>query len=43
MDNSIKKKVDFYCAYQERCRMEVIQKLNKLKVYGDSIEEYIAH
>ena len=23
--------------------MEVIQKLNKLKVYGDSIEEYIAH
>ena len=23
--------------------MEVIQKLNKLKVYGDSTEEYIAH
>ena len=43
MDNSIKKKVEFYCAYQERCRMEVIQKLKKLKIYGDSIEEYIAH
>ena len=23
--------------------MEVIQKLKKLKIYGDSIEEYIAH
>jgi len=43
MDNSIKKKVEFYCAYQERCRMEVSQKLKKLKIYGDSIEEYIAH
>ena len=43
MDNSIKKKVEFYCAYQERCRMEIIQKLKKLKIYGDSIEEYIAH
>ncbi len=43
MDKSIKKKVEFYCAYQERCRMEVIQKLKKLKIYGDSIEEYIAH
>ena len=43
MDNSIKKKVEFYCAYQERCRMEVIQKLKKLKIYGDSIEEYITH
>ena len=43
MDKSIKKKVEFYCAYQERCRMEVIQKLKKLKIYGDSIEEYITH
>ena len=43
MDNSIKKKVEFYCAYQERCRMEIIQKLKKLKIYGDSIEEYIVH
>ena len=43
MDNSIKKKVEFYCAYQERCRMEVSQKLKKLKIYGDSIEEYIVH
>ena len=43
MDNFIKKRVEFYCAYQERCRVEVIQKLKKLKIYGDSIEEYIAH
>jgi len=43
MDNSIKKKIEFYCAYQERCQMDVTQKLNKLGILGDDTEEYISH
>lgn len=43
MDNSIKKKIEFYCAYQERCKMEIAQKLNKLGILGDDTEEYISH
>ena len=41
MDNSIKKKIEFYCAYQERCKMEVAQKLRKLGIFGDELEKYI--
>ncbi len=43
MDNSIKKKIEFYCAYQERCKMEIAQKLIKLGILGDDTEEYISH
>tara|TARA_B100001250_G_scaffold120783_1_gene102515 strand:- start:1024 stop:1476 length:453 start_codon:yes stop_codon:yes gene_type:complete len=43
MDSSIKKKIEFYCAYQERCKMEVIQKLKKLGILGDDSEGYISH
>ncbi len=43
MDNSVKKKIEFYCAYQERCKMEVTQKLKKLGVFGDDLDDYIHH
>tara|TARA_B100001179_G_C18576802_1_gene397956 strand:+ start:429 stop:881 length:453 start_codon:yes stop_codon:yes gene_type:complete len=43
MNNSIRKKIEFYCAYQERCHMEVNKKLNKLGVYGDEIDKYLCH
>ena len=43
MDNSVKKKIEFYCVYQERCKMEVTQKLKKLGVFGDDLDDYIHH
>lgn len=43
MDSSIKKKIEFYCAYQERCKIEVIQKLKKLGILGDDSKGYISH
>ena len=43
MNNSIRKKIEYYCAYQERCHTEVNKKLNKLGVYGDEIDKYLCH
>ena len=43
MESSVKKKIEFYCAYQERCHYEVSNKLNKLGVFGDQVDEYICH
>ena len=43
MESSIKKKMEFYCAYQERCHSDVINKLNKLGVFGDEEDEYICY
>ena len=43
MDSSIKKKIEFYCAYQERCQMDVTQKLKKLEIFGDEIDQYVSH
>ena len=43
MKSSIKKKIEFYCAYQERCHYEVSNKLNKLGVFGDEVDEYICY
>ena len=43
MDNSIKKKIEFYCAYQERCQMDVTQKLKKLEIFGDDKDQYLSH
>ena len=35
-------KMKKFCAYQERCHAEVRNKLLKLKIYGDDLEEIIA-
>ena len=43
MESSIKKKIEFYCAYQERCHYDVCNKLNKLGVFGDEVDEYICY
>jgi regulatory protein len=36
------KKLQNFCAYQERCQTEVRTKLIELGIYGDSLEEIIA-
>ena len=36
------KKLQRYCAYQERCHQEVRQKLLDLGIYGDDLEDIIA-
>tara|TARA_B100001057_G_scaffold416709_1_gene434903 strand:- start:5752 stop:6201 length:450 start_codon:yes stop_codon:yes gene_type:complete len=43
MESSIKKKIEHFCAYQERCHLDVSNKLKKLGVYGDEIDEYICY
>ena len=43
MKTSIKKKIEFYCAYQERCKMEVTQKLKELGILGGDLDKYIYH
>lgn len=44
--NSIKEaiqKIEHYCAYQERCHEEVIQKLGSMKLDSVSIDEVMVH
>jgi len=36
------KKLQRYCAYQERCHQEVRNKLLDLRIYGDDLEEIIS-
>ena len=43
MESSVKKKIEHYCAYQERCHLEVTNKLNKLGVFGDDLDEYVCY
>tara|TARA_B100000989_G_scaffold200807_1_gene151848 strand:- start:179 stop:628 length:450 start_codon:yes stop_codon:yes gene_type:complete len=43
MESAIKKKIEYYCAYQERCHADVLKKLNKLGIYGEDIDKYICH
>ena len=38
-----KKKLEHYCAYQERCHDEVIQKLRSLALDSNEIDEVIVH
>jgi regulatory protein len=39
----IQKKLEHYCAYQERCHQEVIQKLKNLGAYGTLMDTVIAN
>lgn len=43
MESSVKKKIEYFCAYQERCHLEVSKKLNKLGVFSDDADEYICY
>ncbi|MDG1338277.1 MAG: RecX family transcriptional regulator [Flavobacteriaceae bacterium] len=43
MESSVKKKIEYFCAYQERCHLEVSKKLNKLGVFGDDADEYVCY
>ncbi len=43
MESSVKKKIEHYCIYQERCHLEVTKKLNKLNVFGDEANEYVCY
>lgn len=39
----IKKKLEHYCAYQERCHQEVSQKLKDLGIFGTLMNTVISH
>jgi len=43
VESSVKKKIEYFCAYQERCHLDVINKLNKLGVFGDNADEYVCY
>ena len=41
--NEATKKLEHYCAYQDRCHEEVIQKLRSMKMDSDEIDAIIVH
>jgi regulatory protein len=44
--NSVKEaihKIEHFCAYQERCHDEVVQKLRAMKMESNEIDEIVAH
>ena len=43
MESSVKRKIENYCAYQERCHSEVKRKLNSLGVFGQDLDEYLCY
>lgn len=46
MPNSIldaQKKIEYYCAYQERCHDEVIQKLREMSLSSDEVDEVVVY
>src|SRR5690606_18343140 len=41
--HDLKQKAERYCAYQERCHNDVVQKLYELKANKDEIDQIIVH
>ena len=41
--SELQKKLEYYCAYQERCHQEVVQKLWSLGVPGSQQDELLVH
>ncbi len=37
------KKLEAYCAYQERCHMEVVQKLKDMKMIQEAVDHIVNH
>lgn len=37
------KKLEFYCAYQERCHKEVVEKLKGMRMIPDAIDVIVVH
>lgn len=37
------KKLEYYCAYQERCHQEVTQKLKEMKMIPEAIDQIVVH
>jgi len=38
-----KKKIEYYCAYQERCHKEVVEKLKSLGMFDTAIDHIVHH
>jgi regulatory protein len=36
-------KIEYFCAYQERCHEEVVSKLRSMKMYPEEIDQIITH
>ena len=41
--SDVKKKLEHYCVYQERCHDDVLQKLRSMALNSDEIDEVIVH
>ena len=42
-NEAITKKLEQYCAYQERCHQEVIQKMRGMAIESNTIDEIVVH
>ena len=41
--SEIKQKIEYFCAYQERCHDEVIQKMRSMAIDSNTIDEIVVH
>ena len=37
------RKLEYYCAYQERCHKEVVQKLKEMRMIPEAIDQIVTH
>jgi regulatory protein len=42
-NEAITKKIEHFCAYQERCHQEIVQKLRSMTIDLNSIDEIVVH